>query len=97
MAKHGKLQIALEYALARSVLSFLGLLPRPAAIGLGRALGRIAYWLPGKLRRTGERNLKIAFPEMNGAGSCADALTAWAGCSASLASFPGQRRKRCAS
>ncbi len=64
MAKHGKLQTAIEYALARSVLSFLGLLPRPAAIGLGRALGRVAYWLPGKLRRTGERNLKIAFPEM---------------------------------
>jgi KDO2-lipid IV(A) lauroyltransferase len=64
MAKHGKLQTRLEYALARSILSLLGLLPRPAAIGLGRALGRIAYWLPGKLRRTGARNLEIAFPEM---------------------------------
>jgi KDO2-lipid IV(A) lauroyltransferase len=64
MAKHGKLQTTLEYALARSILSILGLLPRVAAIGLGRALGRVAYWLPGKLRRTGERNLKIAFPEM---------------------------------
>lgn len=64
MAKRGKLQTMLEYALARSVLGFLGLLPRPAAIALGRAIGRIAYWLPGKLRRTGEINLAIAFPEM---------------------------------
>ena len=65
MAKRGKLQTTLEYALARSILGFLGLLPRAAAIMLGRALGRIAYWLPGNLRRTGERNLEIAFPEMS--------------------------------
>jgi KDO2-lipid IV(A) lauroyltransferase len=65
MAKRGKLQTTLEYALARSILGFLGLLPRATAIMLGRALGRIAYWLPGNLRRTGERNLEIAFPEMS--------------------------------
>ena len=63
MAK-GKLQLNLEYLLARLILGFLGLLPRPLAIGLGRAMGRIAYWLPLKLGRTGERNLEIAFPEM---------------------------------
>jgi KDO2-lipid IV(A) lauroyltransferase len=66
MPKRGKLQTTLEYALARSILGFLGMLPRSAAIGLGRALGRVAYWLPGKLRRTGEVNLAIAFPEMAG-------------------------------
>jgi KDO2-lipid IV(A) lauroyltransferase len=65
MAKHGKLQTTLEYALARLILRLLGLLPRPAAIALGRALGRVAYWLPGKLRHTGERNLEMAFPEMS--------------------------------
>src|SRR3989475_9415074 len=64
MARRGKLQTTVEYALARSILGFLGMLPRPAAIGLGRALGRVACWLPGKLRRTGERNLKIAFPQL---------------------------------
>ena len=63
MAKRGKLQTLLEYALARLILGVLGLLPRAVAIGLGRALGRVVYWLPGKLRRTGEINLRIAFPE----------------------------------
>ena len=64
MAK-GKLQLNLEYLLARLILGFLGLLPRRWAIGLGRAMGRIGYWLPLKLRRTGELNLEIAFPEMS--------------------------------
>jgi len=63
MAKR-KLQIDLEYLLARSILGFFGVLPRSVAIGLGRAMGRIAYWLPLKLRRTGERNLELAFPAM---------------------------------
>src|SRR6266581_3402947 len=65
MAKRGKLQTSLEYALARSILAALGFLPRAAAIALGRALGRVAYWLPGKLRRTGEINLRLAFPEVD--------------------------------
>ncbi len=64
MAK-GKLQLNLEYLLARLILGFLGLLPRPWAICLGRGMGRIAYRLPLKLRRTGERNLEIAFPAMS--------------------------------
>jgi KDO2-lipid IV(A) lauroyltransferase len=64
MAKHGKLQIALEYALARAILSGLGVLPRPLAIAVGLSIGRLAYLLPGNLRRTGRRNLEIAFPEM---------------------------------
>lgn len=63
MAKRGKLQTSFEYALARLILGLLGFLPRAAAISLGRALGRVVYWLPGKLRRTGEINLRIAFPE----------------------------------
>src|SRR6267378_382480 len=65
MAKRGKLQNSLEYGLARLILGSLGILPRASAIALGRALGRIGYWLPGKLRRTGETNLKIAFPELS--------------------------------
>lgn len=64
MAKR-KLQLNLEYLLARSILGFFGVMPRPLAIALGRAMGRIAYWLPGKLRCTGERNLAIAFPEIS--------------------------------
>ena len=64
MAKHGKLQIALEYALARAILSGLGVLPRPLALAIGLSIGRLAYLLAGNLRRTGKRNLEIAFPEM---------------------------------
>lgn len=65
MARHRKLQNSLEYALARLVLGVLGILPRPLAIAVGRAFGRIIYWLPGKLRRTGQRNLLIAFPDLS--------------------------------
>jgi KDO2-lipid IV(A) lauroyltransferase len=64
MGKPGKLQSSLEYALARAILSALGSLPRPAAITLGLFLGRVAYLIPGKLQRTGRRNLEIAFPDM---------------------------------
>jgi KDO2-lipid IV(A) lauroyltransferase len=63
MAKHGRLQIALEYALARAILSGLGAMPRAVAIAIGLSIGRLGYLLPGNLRRTGQRNLEIAFPE----------------------------------
>jgi KDO2-lipid IV(A) lauroyltransferase len=65
MAKPGKLQSSLEYALARTILSGLGIMPRSLAIAIGLSLGRLAYLMPGSLRRTGERNLEIAFPDMS--------------------------------
>jgi Kdo2-lipid IVA lauroyltransferase/acyltransferase len=65
MGKHGKVQTAIEYGAARSVLTGLGLLPRPLAVAVGLGLGRIAYTFGGRLRRTGARNLQIAFPEMS--------------------------------
>jgi KDO2-lipid IV(A) lauroyltransferase len=67
MGKKGKAQEFLEYAAARSLLSGLGALPRPAAVRVGRALGRSAYAVAAGLRRTGLRNLEIAFPEMGAA------------------------------
>lgn len=63
MAKHGKVQTSLEYAAARIVLSLVGALPIRQSIRLGRFFGLIAYKLAGELRRTGEINLKLAFPE----------------------------------
>lgn len=63
MAKPGKLQTFLEYAAAKSVLTSLGLMPAPAAYGVGRAFGKLAYLLAGNLRRTGAINLRLAFPE----------------------------------
>lgn len=56
--------MALEYAAARVVLSGLGSLPKPLAVAAGRGVGRLAYHLAGGLRRTGERNLELAFPEL---------------------------------
>ena len=63
MAKAGKLQTFLEYAAAKSVLTTLGGLPAPAAMQIGRAMGRIAYVLAADLRRTAATNLRLAFPE----------------------------------
>lgn len=67
MGKKGQAQELLEYAAARALLSGLGALPRPAAVRVGRAFGRAAYAVAGGLRRTGMRNLEIAFPEMGAA------------------------------
>jgi KDO2-lipid IV(A) lauroyltransferase len=65
MVKNRKVQTALEYAAVRGLLTGLGWLPRPLAIATGRGIGRIAYTLGGRLRRTGERNIGIAFPEIS--------------------------------
>ncbi|HST50927.1 MAG TPA: lysophospholipid acyltransferase family protein [Pyrinomonadaceae bacterium] len=67
MAKNGKAQIFFEYVAARALLSGLGALPRPVAVAVGRGIGHAAYSLAGGLRRTGLRNLELAFPEMGDA------------------------------
>ena len=64
MGKHGKVQTALEYGAARSILTGLRLLPRPLALAAGRGLARMAYTFGGRLRRTGERNLELALPRL---------------------------------
>jgi Kdo2-lipid IVA lauroyltransferase/acyltransferase len=63
MAKRGKLQTFLEYSVARSVLTTLGYLPPSVAMGIGRAVGGVAYVFARDLRRTAETNLRLAFPE----------------------------------
>ena len=63
MAKHGKIQINLEYVLAKVMLSTLGALPMSMSISIGQRLGNLAYLFAGNLRRTGQRNLELAFPE----------------------------------
>lgn len=65
MGKRGKAQTALEYTTALTVLTGLGLLPRGAAVATGRTLARFFYLFGGRLRRTGERNLELAFPELS--------------------------------
>ena len=63
MAKRGKLQTFLEYSVARSVFTTLGCLPPSFAMGIGRAVGGVAYMLAGDLRKTAATNLRLAFPE----------------------------------
>jgi Kdo2-lipid IVA lauroyltransferase/acyltransferase len=63
MAKPGKFRTLLEYSAAKSVLTGFSLLPAPAAFGLGKTLGNVAYHVASDLRRTGATNLRLAFPD----------------------------------
>jgi KDO2-lipid IV(A) lauroyltransferase len=60
-----RLQIDLEYLTARSLLVAFGLLPLRVALFLSSRMGRGAYYFSGRLRRTGDRNLELAFPELS--------------------------------
>ncbi len=64
MAEHGKLRTNVEYLLVRIMLGLFSALPLPTAINFGRAIGRIGLLVP-KLRRTGKRNLELAFPNLD--------------------------------
>jgi KDO2-lipid IV(A) lauroyltransferase len=55
---------ALEYAFAWTLLRGIGALPRPVARWVGAGVGAIAWWILPRLRRTGLRNLELAFPSM---------------------------------
>ncbi|MGA8531306.1 MAG: lysophospholipid acyltransferase family protein [Acidobacteriaceae bacterium] len=55
---------ALEFAFAWMLLKGMGALPRPAARRVGAGVGAIAWWILPRLRRTGLRNLELAFPSM---------------------------------
>jgi Kdo2-lipid IVA lauroyltransferase/acyltransferase len=57
------LRYRLEYALAWILLKFVGLLPRPLARAAGISVAWMVYFLHGRLRRVGMRNLALAFPE----------------------------------
>jgi KDO2-lipid IV(A) lauroyltransferase len=63
MAKKGTLQINAEYWLARLVLGFFRALPLSGGIACAGVIARFGFWFP-KLRRTGERNLQLAFPDL---------------------------------
>jgi Kdo2-lipid IVA lauroyltransferase/acyltransferase len=64
MSKRIGSRIFLEYIAARTVLAGLGILPRGWAVAIGRGLSLLVCRSIGRLRRTGERNLQLAFPEM---------------------------------
>lgn len=66
MARKSKFKIRAEYAVARGLLGALGLLPRGAAVAVSVGIARLCFHLLGGLRKTGLRNLEIAFPERAG-------------------------------
>lgn len=53
-----------EYWAVRALVAVLGALPRKLAHGVGAALGHGVRLLAGRLRRTGRRNLELAFPNL---------------------------------
>jgi len=63
MARKSTVQVRIEYGAARVVLSLLGLLPRAAAVRLMTWIMLALPVLLPRLKRTGMRNLEIAFPE----------------------------------
>ena len=63
--KKSSAQIWIEYAVARTILSFLGILPRRAALFFSTGIAKLGFYLLGNLRRVGYRNLEIAMPELS--------------------------------
>ena len=59
------LQINLEYATARLLLAGFGALPLGLGLRAGASLGGGAYYFSGRLRRTGQRNLRLALPDLS--------------------------------
>jgi KDO2-lipid IV(A) lauroyltransferase len=57
------LQINLEYLVARALLTIFGWLPMRTALVVGSWVAGCGYYFSGRLRRTGLRNLELAFPE----------------------------------
>ncbi len=54
---------ALEYWAVRGLVGLVGALPRPVARVTGAVIGWVCWNVLGGLRKTGLRNLKLAFPE----------------------------------
>jgi KDO2-lipid IV(A) lauroyltransferase len=63
MAKKSKFLITLEYSAARALLGILAVLPRNAAVQVSIWIMRTVPLVLKNLRRTGLKNLEIAFPE----------------------------------
>lgn len=64
-SKRSALRNLLEFVPAWLVLKLLGLLPRGGAIVVGKLIALVAYYLHGRLRRVGYRNLALAMPELS--------------------------------
>jgi KDO2-lipid IV(A) lauroyltransferase len=61
-AEESTLRESLEYAAVRSMMGLLGGLPRIVARQVGAGIGAVAFLALGRLRKTGLRNLELAYP-----------------------------------
>src|SRR5258707_13905099 len=59
------LQINLEYATARLLLAGFGALPLGLSLRVGSIMAGCAYYFSRRLRGTGERNLRLAVPDLS--------------------------------
>lgn len=62
--KRSTFRNTVEFLPAWLLLKLLWLLPRSAARSVGKLIARAAYYLHGRLRRVGHRNLELAMPEL---------------------------------
>ena len=58
---------SLEFAAVRAMVALLGVLPRGASRWVGAGIGAVAFRILGRLRKTGLRNLRLAYPEKSDA------------------------------
>lgn len=65
MAKKNNFQINLEYYFVKTILGFLGILPRKLAVFICVRIGDLAYLLLGNLKRVALKNTEIAFPKLS--------------------------------
>ncbi len=63
--RHGTLRTYLEYFFAWIIFQALGLLPRSAAIAVGKGIAAIIRRIIPRLRRHAQANLQLAFPELD--------------------------------
>jgi len=61
--QRGRLRSTVEFSAARVMLALVGLLPRRRLLRICELLGVAGYALLPSLRRTGLRNLEMAFPD----------------------------------
>lgn len=82
----------LEYAFLVVLLKTLGALPRPAARAVGMAIGAGAYALLPRLRRVGDQNLRLAYPQWDSAQRTRTLRAAYRNLGLHLAEFCQMRR-----
>lgn len=63
--RRGVVRTYIEYAFAWAILKGVGLLPRPWAVRMGRAVGAAIRRLIPRLSRHAEVNLRLTFPGLN--------------------------------